>query len=130
MACLRQGFEAWADSEPDEPTDDNPTDEEIALYEAAEKEHEAMVRLLYVYVLVRPYRKVQTHPLFRQFEVLEHKAQRLSSSLGVGKISDQNLANALLGFVREGIRFAFSLHENQDDLFLGARLPFLRILSK
>lgn len=39
---------------------------------------------------------------------------------------------SLLGFVMEGIRFAFSTDDPscEEDLPLGARLPFLRILSK
>ena len=67
-----------------------------------------------------------------QFQALEHQAQRLSASLGVGKITDAELANGLLGFVREGLRFAFSRDEPGSDepLFLGARLPFLRLVSK
>lgn len=44
MACLCMEFEAWAKSEPAEPESENPTDEENAAFEAAEKEHEEKVR--------------------------------------------------------------------------------------
>jgi cohesin complex subunit SA-1/2 len=56
----------------------------------------------------------------------------LSASLGVGKLSDKNLVPALLGFVREGVRFSFSINEpgDEEDLPLGSRLTFLLILSK
>jgi hypothetical protein len=56
----------------------------------------------------------------------------LSASLGVGKLSDKNLVPALLGFVREGVRFSFSTKEpgDEEDLPLGSRLSFLLILSK
>jgi hypothetical protein len=56
----------------------------------------------------------------------------LSASLGVGKLSDKNLVPALLGFVREGVRFAFSTKEpgDEEELPLGSRLSFLLILSK
>eukprot|EP00977_Amphora_coffeiformis_P014558 scaffold4097_cov166-Amphora_coffeaeformis.AAC.15 len=108
MACLREEFEAWADSEPTEPESENPTEEENAAFEEAEKQHE------------------------EAFQALEIQTHRLSNSLGVGKIKDSSLANGVLGFIREGIRFAFSRNEvgSDEPLFLGARLPFLRLLSK
>jgi hypothetical protein len=69
--------------------------------------------------------------LILKFGALESLAQRLASTLGVGKIKNADLKNGLLGFVREGIRFAFSLDSpNSEELFLGARLPFLRLLAK
>ena len=43
MACLRHEFEAWAESEPEEPEGENPSDEENAAFEEAEKEHEEKV---------------------------------------------------------------------------------------
>lgn len=51
--------------------------------------------------------------------------------LGVGKITDPRLSQALLNFMQEGIRYAFEgdLKED-DDLLLGTRLPFLLILTK
>lgn len=52
-------------------------------------------------------------------------------TLGVGKLNDKRLAQALLNFMHEGIRFAFEGDVNgDDDLVLGSRLPFLDILSK
>jgi len=52
-------------------------------------------------------------------------------SLGVGKLSDPRLSPALQGFLKEGIRFAFSTTDNgQDELVLGSRLSFLAIMSK
>jgi len=43
MACLRQEFEDWAESEP-ELEKDHPTEEEVAAFEEAEKEYHAKVR--------------------------------------------------------------------------------------
>ena len=52
-------------------------------------------------------------------------------SLGVGKLSDKKLASALIGFVQEGVRFAFHGDKvGEDELVLGSRLPFLLIMSK
>ena len=52
-------------------------------------------------------------------------------SLGVGKLSDPKLSPALQGFLKEGIRFAFSTSDDDDDdLVLGGRLSFLSIMSK
>ena len=42
MACLRQDFEAWAESEPDEPSD-RPSDAEMQEYEEQEKLHRLQV---------------------------------------------------------------------------------------
>lgn len=52
--------------------------------------------------------------------------------LGVGKISDTKLSRALLNFMQEGVRFAFEGNRGQqeDDLVLGSRLPFLVAVSK
>lgn len=63
---------------------------------------------------------------------MQNQASRLSASLGVGKIKDKKLAAALFGFVREGVRFAFSIDDprSDEDLPLGCRLAFLLILSK
>jgi len=106
MACIRQGFDDWVEAEPEEPQD--PSDEEEEEFEEADKAHKA------------------------KFELIEHQAKRLSASLGVGKLSDKSLKPALLGFVREGVRFAFSTDDpsGEENLFLGARLPFLNLLSK
>ena len=52
-------------------------------------------------------------------------------TLGVGKLTDARLSQALLNFMQEGIRFAFEGDvSRQDDLVLGSRLPFLLILLK
>ena len=67
-----------------------------------------------------------------QFKALEHKASRLAASLGVGKLSDPKLVPALLGFVTEGIRFAFSNDDpgSEEEFVVGSRLSFLLILTK
>lgn len=52
-------------------------------------------------------------------------------TLGVGKLNDIRLSQAIVNFMQEGIRFAFDGDSNeQDDLVLGSRLPFLRVLGK
>ena len=63
--------------------------------------------------------------------MLEQEAARLSGSLGVGKLPN-NLKTILLGFVKEGIRYSFSqdVAGADETLFLGARLPFLRLMAK
>jgi len=68
-----------------------------------------------------------TFSLSFQFHMLEQQAARLSSSLGVGKLSDPKLIPSLLGFLRNGIKFAFS---HDDETVLGGRLNFLSICSK
>jgi cohesin complex subunit SA-1/2 len=106
MACLNQTFNDWINVEP-ELENDRPTDDELAAFEEAEKKHAAM------------------------FETMEQLATRLSSSLGVGKINDTKVVQALRGFIREGVRFAFSTEVlNDEELPVGSRLSFLRILSK
>lgn len=63
--------------------------------------------------------------------MLEQKATKLAASLGVGKLNDQKLVTALRGFFLEGIRFAFSNDEEEEDEFLlGSRLLYLRLQSK
>jgi len=103
MASLRQSYEDWIDNDPEEIDNDHPTDEEMAAFSEDEKRHEA------------------------QFQIIVNQAQRFSSSLGVNKLSDRKLSPALLGFIREGLRFSFS---SSEDLVLGSRLSFLSILSK
>lgn len=106
MAGLVSGFDRWYESEPEEVSD-QPTDDELAEYEEAEQRHH------------------------QQFAALEQQAARFSSSLGVGKLEDST-KRALRGFLREGIRFAFSTDSGgiADGLPAGARLAFLRVLSK
>lgn len=108
MACLRQDFDDWAASEPEELESDHPTEKEMVAYDEKEKEHAA------------------------KFDMIEQQAQRLSAFLGVGKLREKSLGPALLGFVREGARVAFStdVPGYEEELPLGARLPFLRIVSK
>jgi len=66
-----------------------------------------------------------------KFHAAEQLASRLSMTLGVGKLTDARLSQALLNFMQEGIRFAFEGDvSRQDDLVLGSRLPFLLILLK
>ena len=104
MACLRQLYDDWIDNEPEDIDDDRPTEEQMTAFEDAEKAHHA------------------------QFGHLEQLASRLSQSLGVGKL-DQKLTPALIGFVKEGIRFAFST-DDDDGLVLGSRLNFLFLVGK
>lgn len=132
MACLRQDYEEWAESEPEE-LGDRPTDAEMAEYDEATAAHKERVSVFYLYrTMKRIVYGVLSHPVFIQFEFIQSQASKLASSLGVAKIRDERLARALLGFVREGIRFAFSTEEDgsDEDLPLGCRLPFLRILTK
>ena len=107
MACLRQKFEEWAEDEPEEPGD-RPTDAEMQEFEEKEQLHR------------------------EKFDALVTISARFASSLGVGKIRDKILNTALLGFVREGVRFAFStdIKGSDEPLPLGCRLVFLSILSK
>ena len=84
MASLRQSYENWVDDEPALESE-RPTEDEMAEYEADEKNHR------------------------EQFASLEQRASQFSQSLGVfGNLTDSKLGPALHGFVREGIRFSFS----------------------
>ena len=107
MACLRQKFEEWAEGEPEEPGD-RPSDAEMQEFEEREQLHR------------------------EKFDSLVSIAAKFASSLGVGNIRDKILNTALLGFVREGVRFAFStdIKGSDEPLPLGCRLVFLSILSK
>jgi hypothetical protein len=107
MACLRLSFEKWVNNEPEELETDRPSEDQLNQYEEAERKHEAL------------------------FHLIEQQATQLSRCLGVGKISDKALSRALLGFLQEGVRFAFHGDKGEEDeLVLGSRLPFLLILSK
>jgi len=114
MACLRSVYGKWMDSEPMEPQSQRPTDAEMAAFEHAETRHE------------------------EQFEALLKLASKLSSTLGMsGKIKDSSMLNALMMFVKEGIRFAFLSDDdrndgddNENDLLLGGRLSFLKVMQK
>ena len=107
MACLRTSFDDWLNSEPEDIESDRPSDEEMAAYADAEKEHR------------------------EGFDLLVQQAGRLSQSLGVGKV-DALLEKPLLGFCREGIRFAFStdMPGDEEPLLPGGRLTFLSLLGK
>lgn len=107
MACLRQSYQEWVNDEPEDPEEGEtgPTDEAMEEFEQAEKKHA------------------------EQFHLLEQQAARLSQSLGVGKLNDPKLTESILGFVRNGIKFAFD-HHDDDEFELGARLNFLSIMSK
>jgi hypothetical protein len=60
--------------------------------------------------------------------LIVQQAQRFSQSLGVRKLSNEQLVGPiLLGFIREGIRFSFS---ESEDFMLGTRLSFLSIIIK
>ena len=104
MASLRQSYENWMNNDPDEIDAVEPTEEEMTHFEEEEAKHE------------------------KQFENIVQCASKFSSSLGVTKLSDEeNLSPALVGFLKEGIRFSFS---NSDEFQLGSRLSFLSILIK
>lgn len=107
MACLRLAFENWVNTDPEDLQNSSPTEEELEAFEDSEKIHNQM------------------------FVDMEHTASKLSTTLGVGKLNDPNLKKSLLGFMKEGIRYAFDGNEHEeDDLVVGSRLPFLKILTK
>lgn len=92
----------WLSSEPEEPEGRTLTEEEVAAFEEAEQRHTAL------------------------FSDMEQLSQKLSSSLGVGKLGN-DYKRSFLSFMKEGVRFAF----DEDDMYaLGVRLPFLSILLK
>mmetsp|Transcript_4445 Transcript_4445/g.12822 ORF Transcript_4445/g.12822 Transcript_4445/m.12822 type:complete len:1392 (+) Transcript_4445:134-4309(+) len=106
MAALRMAFQQWIDGEPEE-IPEHPSEDQMEAFEEAEKSHQAL------------------------FLSAEHLASRLSMSLGVSKLTDSRLSQALLNFMQEGIRFAFEGDTSGvDDLVLGSRLPFLLLLTK
>jgi hypothetical protein len=104
MASLRQSYEDWLENDPADIEDENPTDDMMARFEEEEQQHKS------------------------QFELIIQQAQRFSQSLGVRKLSNEQLVGPiLLGFIREGIRFSFS---ESEDFMLGTRLSFLSIIIK
>lgn len=129
MASLRQGYDEWVLNEPEEP--EGTSDEEMAAFEEAEKKHQEEVRWTVLNPLLSQlsWFLCDLSIFARQFQLLEQQAARLSSTLGVGKLTDKKLASSLLGFLRNGIKFAFS-SDDDGELVLGSRLSFLSILSK
>ena len=105
MVTLKHSCETWMENEPTEIESDHPTEEEMAAFDEAERKHDD------------------------QFQALETLASRFSQSLGVGKLSDARLSSALLGFLREGVRFSF-WYSLEDGWALGSRLVFLNIIGK
>jgi hypothetical protein len=95
-------FLHWLESEPEEPEHSAPTEEECAAYDEEEKRHLAL------------------------FTDMEHLSQKLSNSLGVGRLG-KDYKRSFLSFMKEGVRFAF---EEDETYTLGVRLSFLSILLK
>ena len=108
MAGLQSAFENYLNSQPTEPESDRPSDEEMAAFADAEEAYK------------------------EKFVLLENLAARLSQSLGVGKLNDKRLEKPFPGFIREGVRFAFSSNtpDGEEDFLPGGRLLFLRLISK
>jgi hypothetical protein len=49
----------------------------------------------------------------------------------VGKLGEEKLYSAMFGFVKEGMRYAFSTDAgDDDDLLPGCRLSFLLLVLK
>jgi hypothetical protein len=107
MLCLRCSFDTWVDNEPEE-LDHPPTEAEEEALREKENLHSEL------------------------FASMEHLASKLSSTLGVGKITDKRLRKDIGVFFKEGIRWAFSTQDDkgQDEYFLGSRFPFLSIIGK
>jgi hypothetical protein len=108
MTCLRQAFEKWVNSEPEEFESERATEEQLAELEESEKLHSEM------------------------FQTTVQLAYNLSRCIGVaGNIKDKKLADSLVTFLKEGIRYAFEGDQKGDDeLVLGSRLPFLGLLGR
>ncbi len=83
MASLRQSYEEWQAAQPDE-LGEKFTDDEMDEFTEKEEQHELM------------------------YNGLRTQAFKLSGSLGVGKLSNPKMMPAMVGFVKEGIRYAFS----------------------
>ncbi len=103
MASLRQRYEDWQAAVPEEPV--GGSDAQMEEYADAEEAHE------------------------RTFKALTDQANRLSNSLGVGKLSNAKMNPAMVGFVKEGMRYAFSCPKKsgggEDAEMYGDRLSFL-----
>ena len=107
MLCLRCSFDTWVDNEPEEAEHPLSEAEEEALREK-EQYHEEL------------------------FSSMEHLAAKLSSTLGVGRLADKRLKQGIGSFFKEGIRWSFSTagEMDEDEYWLGSRLPFLTIIGK
>lgn len=53
LACLRQMYADWVDSEPAEPESDRPSEDEMEAFEHAEKEHAEAVSFQRYVLIVR-----------------------------------------------------------------------------
>ena len=100
--------------------------------------HQSLVDLFFLYspndtlfVIIVVMIEISNHPLVQQLQLMEQQAARLSQSLGVGKLPP-TLRTPLVGFLKEGMRHAFSneTSEMEEPLMLGGRLTFLTLLSK
>jgi len=104
MASLRSTYEEWQNSQPEELSD-KPSDEEMERYAEESEQHEDM------------------------YNGIRSQASKLSSSLGVTKLSNAKMQPAMVGFVKEGLRYAFSCGKdkdgNEDQEQFGDRLSFL-----
>lgn len=106
MATLRQGYTDWIDNEPAEPESDRPSEQEMEEFEVAEEEHAA------------------------SFKAVENQAIKLAATLGVGKLNNPELANALLNFMKDGMKYSFQFDSGSDEenCNLGGNLTFLSVL--
>ena len=106
MASLRESYKDWIDNDPADIDDGNPTDEMMTQFEIDEAKHKDL------------------------FTKIVEQANLFSASLGAKNkkhLSDEALATAFAGFMKEGIRFSFS---DSEEFMLGSRLSFLSIFVK
>lgn len=141
MASLRQGYADWIDSEPEEPESDRPTEDEMDEFAAAEQHHAESVRRDFGFLSIASARPSSNRFSLlpcsvwwshSQLKAIESQARSLALTLGVGKLTDVKLGNALFGFVKEGMRYAFQSegHGSEEDCNLGGHLTFLLVLNK
>eukprot|EP00546_Thalassionema_frauenfeldii_P017841 CAMPEP_0178905524 /NCGR_PEP_ID=MMETSP0786-20121207/6323_1 /TAXON_ID=186022 /ORGANISM="Thalassionema frauenfeldii, Strain CCMP 1798" /LENGTH=691 /DNA_ID=CAMNT_0020577141 /DNA_START=154 /DNA_END=2232 /DNA_ORIENTATION=+ len=108
MATLRTSFDAWLAHEPEDVESERPTDDEMAAFAAAEEDHRD------------------------EFELLLQQSKCLAQMLKPNKKAlEAKLQDPMLAFLKEGIRFAFSVADEgeEDELLPGARLTFLLVLE-
>jgi len=125
MICLRTSFENWLNSEPAEIESEIPSDDEMVVYEKAEKEH----RRRFDSLLEQATCLAAT---------LDSSSSKEGSSGGNRKLIPQ-LNKPMLGFLKEGIRYAFSTaaesgnpgnnNQEEEDFLPGGRLTFLLLLQ-